>query len=154
MVQFRYLHFMEKGIILHEDYPFRSDVERMLARAKTSNRSVLIKDGITTEKITVTLERTILPVRFSKLYQNKEALKDLSPDACKVIIHIACNIGFDEQCIRLVAKEVGVERRRFSKAMVELMLARVVSKKQLNIYWVNVSIIVVGNLNEEARKCV
>lgn len=142
---------MDKGIVLHQDYPFKSDVERMLSKLKTANRSVTV-DGVTTEKITITMERTTLPVRFSKLYQNKEALKDLSPDACKIVIHIACNMEFDEQCIRLVSGEVGIERRRFSKAMVELMMARIISKKQPNIYWVNVSIIVMGTVIDNNKR--
>lgn len=137
------------GMILPADYPFNGDVERMIAKSKTSNRTIDVKNGITTEKITVTMERTYLPVGFAKLYKNKEALKDLSPNACKILIYISLNIGYEEITMKIIATEVGIDKRAFSKAMVELMMARVVVFQKKCHYWVNVTIVVVGRFNEK-----
>lgn len=137
------------GLVLPVDYPFNSDVERMIAKSKIVNRTVNVREGLATEKITVTMERTYLPIGFAKLYKNKEILGDLSPNACKILIYISLNIGYEEVLIKLSATIVGIDKRAFSKAMVELMLARVVVFQKKCHYWVNVTIIVVGRLNEK-----
>ena len=139
----------QNGMVLPDNYPFNGDVERMIARSKTSNRTVDVKNGITTEKITVTMERTYLPVGFAKIYKNKEALANLSPNACKILIYISLNIGYEEISMKITGAEVGVDKRAFGKAMLELIMARVIIFQKRSHYWVNVTIIVVGRFNEK-----
>lgn len=135
----------KQGIVLHKDNPFKDDVDRMLKTQKSTSRTVTA-GGLISERVTVTMEKTYLPIGFSKIYQNKEKLGDLSPYACKVLIHIATNLGYEDQFIKMTHKNVGIDHRAFNKALVELMSQRIVSRKCKSQYWVNITVIITGRI--------
>lgn len=109
-------------------------------------RSQTSKGTLMEEEYTMTVKRSYLPFPFTKLYQNRELLADLSPDACKVVIHIALRLGYQEEKIELTSQAVGLERRRLAKALLELMLRRVLVREKRSWYWVNITLLIVGNL--------
>lgn len=139
----------QQGMILHPDNPFKEDLEQMFKTSKTANRTTEMVGPVTREKYTLTVEREYLPLSFTKMYQNTELLLDLSGDACKLLVYIACTLQYQEQVIKISPQLVGIERRRFSKAMVELLGKRiVVNHKHKWYYWVNITLLIVGTVNK------
>lgn len=139
----------EKGIILHPDNPFKEDVMRMLSQTKSSTRTVATDSGIASEKITMTIERTYLPKGYTKIHKNDELL-DLSPWACKIMMYIALNMEYEAQDIKLTFELVGMNSRTFSKAMLELIMARVLIKRDRRAtYWVNITMIITGRISKQ-----
>ena len=136
------------GLILHKDNPFRQDLEHMLKSSKTANRTTEMVGPITRERVTLTIERDYLPFGFAKIYQNKELLEGLPPDACKILIELALALGYQQQKIELTPANTGVERRRFSRAMVELLGRRILVKEKPGWFWVNITLLVVGNIDK------
>ncbi len=133
---------------LPEDYPFYEAFMRQQNNIKRRSQS---NEGIAGKrKVTITVEEEWLPVPFSKLFQNKELLGDLSPESCKILIHIALNIGFNEHRIRIVRKEVGLSSRVFSRAMLELCFKRIIQKveQKREWYWINLTILIVGSVEK------
>lgn len=137
---------VEEGIIIAPNNPFKDDIEKMLMRSKQSSKSVEFQ-GVRTEEYQFTIKKTYLPIGFSRLTQDKELFSDLSPNACKILVYIAVYMGYEDQRIQLLSDRVGIERRAFSKAILELILKRVLIKEKKTYYWVNITIIVVGRIN-------
>ena len=119
----------------------------MMEKARTVSRT---QDGLmlAREKMTVTLEREYLPMAFTKLFHNTELLEDLSPWACKILIHIALHIKYQQELIRLTPLLVGMDKRKFSTTVVELAGRHILVKQKKEWYWVNVTLLIVGNLSK------
>lgn len=128
------------------DNPYRDKIYLSLARSK---RRVVSADTHLDGKPTTMLQTIeVLPVLFSRVGQHKELLSDLSNTGCKIFIHIALNLGFEEQKIVIKRKDIGVSAPIFSKAMVELITADVIRPvaHKRELYWVNLGIICVGRI--------
>lgn len=95
-----------------------------------------------------------LPVTFSRIYHHKEVLGDLSSEACKIFMYIALNIGHNDQTIHIKREHMKLSKRKFSRAMVELMAAQVIAKVlyKRQRYWVNLTIIVCGKLKQQEEQ--
>lgn len=105
--------------------------------------------------VTVTKRREYNTAPFTKVYHNKELLKDLSPWACKILIHIALHLGWNAQRIQLSPKLTGIDKRMFSKTMVELMFRGILRKEKREYYWVNITLLLVGVVDrKELTSCV
>jgi len=135
----------QNGFTLSENNPFRGDLEKMMANAKTVTRTEEINGGMITERLTMVFEKQYLPQGFTKLSKNKE-LAELSAYACKILVHIAINMGYEAERIQLSGRIVGMNQRTYSKAMVELLSQRVIVRDTANWYWINVTLLVVGKL--------
>jgi hypothetical protein len=136
---------------LPDDYPFKDAVNRQQSLIK---RFLRTGEQITGKrKITVTVEDEWLPVPFSRLYQNKELLKDLSMEACKVLMHMAITMGFNEHKVQLKRGDIGLSSRVFSRAMLELCFKRIISKveNKREWYWVNLTILIVGSVGKKEQ---
>lgn len=140
-----------KGIKLAADSPFLSSILRHQDLAKTVTRSEILKGSLVEEKLTLTFSRKYLPFRFTKLYQNREMLYALSPAACKIVVHIGIYLEFEAQTIRLTWKEVGLSKRLFYSAILELLGRTILRKqeKRREWYWVNLSLMIVGTLSQD-----
>jgi hypothetical protein len=127
---------------LPEDYPFTEDVIRAHNRVREVSRSVVIE-----QRTRITIEHNYSSGMFTKMYQNKDKLADLSPAACKVFVYMALHLDFDATMIQLTAREVGISKPTFYKALLDLMMKRIISKVKgkKELYWVNVTILVMGN---------
>ena len=133
------------GFTLSADNPFKADWERMMANAKTVTRTEEMRGNLVSETVTLTFSKQYVPKGFTKLYKNHE-LDDLTPYACKILIHIAVNMEFEAESIQLSAGAVGLNPRTYSKAMLELLSQRILVKQQGKHYWVNVTVLMVGRL--------
>lgn len=133
---------------LPEDYPFREAFAKQQELIKSRYRTGTAWNG--KRKITMTIEDEWLPVPFSRLFQNKEVLDDLSPEGCKILVHIALRMGFSEHKLQIIRTEVGMSKRVFSRAILELMLKRVLQKveNKREWYWVNLTILIVGSIDK------
>lgn len=128
-----------------EDYPFVSDVMAQHRRLQRNVKSFVY------EKLTVHLNAgSHTRDLYAKLYQNREILKDLSPAACKIIIHIGCTIEYKAVRVKLPMSEVGLKRKTYYSALLELMTASILRKVEgkKEWYWVNVAVLVVGNVHD------
>jgi hypothetical protein len=148
-LRYTYLRVMiippkSKGLVLSVDNPFRSQIVQQQSQSKVSSRSQSMTGSLLEEEYTMTVKRSYLPFPFSKLFQNKELLAGLTPDACKVVVHIALHLDYQCEKIKLNWKEVGLSKRMLSKASLELVERKVLVKEKREWYWVNVSLIVVG----------
>lgn len=140
-----------KPLILDKRNPFKRDVQDMLAgRLGTTTRTVETDaDNVTRDRITITLERERLRMPYIKLFQHKEVLEGLDPWSCKILVYIALNAGYQEQRIKMNPTLVGIDKRRFSKSLLNLVSRRVIEKEKREWYWINVSLLVVGNLDHK-----
>lgn len=136
-----------KAIVLSQDNPFRQDVMKHQRLMKTTSRTNTT-EGYKQRRITVIEETEYFPGAFAKLFQNKELLQDLSPDACKILVRMAMCLTWNEEKLELRAEVVGLERRRFSKAMVELLTRRILAKERPHWYWVNITLMIVGHIEK------
>lgn len=125
--------------------PYCDLLEAQWALAKTVSRTRNF-GHIIDQEYSMTISRQYLPLSFAKIFQNRDKLGDLTPNACKVVLHVALNLGYNEQRIRLTWQEVGLERRSMRKAILELIAARVLAPERQTWYWVNLSLILVGTI--------
>lgn len=142
------LQSTDTGFELHPDNPFKEDWNRMLKMAKTSTRSSTVVEGITTERMTIVLEKQYLPIGFTKLYQNKSLLGDLSPNACKILVHLAVHMQYEQQLVKLSSRDTGLKRVAFSKGITELLLSNILRKQKREWYWINITLLVVGRVKQ------
>lgn len=138
------LQIRTEETVLSPEYPFMEDVSHMLLSKRVKTRTSRVKEGIIRQKMTVTLEQEYVPMGYARLYQKKDVLQTLSPAACKIMVYLSYTLHFDHQKVKISVSDVGMERRRFSKAIQELIEARIIAKEKRQHYWVNVSIIIVG----------
>lgn len=138
-------------IKIHKDNPFKDDVRRFLARSKDASvTKTYTEDGqLDSEEITVVYRRKYNNNPFTKIFQNKELLKDLSPWACKILVHIALHLSWNAQRINLTYKKVGLDERKYSDTMVELMFRRILVRQKPGWYWVNITLLIVGNIDKQ-----
>ena len=138
-----------RAMIILPDNPFKTDIERFRRAMKPTSKSHS-GVGYKHRRITVIEETEYFPGAFTKIYQNRELLRGLSPDACKILIHMATEMEWNDQKVNLTPELVGIERRRFSKAMLELMESRILLKERPHWYWVNVTVVVIGHIEKES----
>lgn len=138
----------KKPFLPSSEYPF---TERLLAQQKKEKRVQRQGDAVILEDtVTVIKKRTLVGADgfYTKLFKNRELLKDLSPDACRIIVDIALDLDYESFTITLKYTDSNLERRRFSKALLELMMARIIAnvKGKREKYWVNAAILVNGKV--------
>lgn len=133
------------------DYPFKEDLKRFQEQfVKTSTR----KATLTIETQTLSLEETIMysntPTSFfTKLFQHKAMLNDLSFAACKLLIHICTILDKNDTAVHLTSESTGLNDRTFAKAMLELTHARLLRKAPKRaMYWINLTIVANGDMRE------
>lgn len=143
---------INKAIILSPDNPFRGDVIKHQQAMRTVSRTAGGVDGYRRQKVTLTVETEYFPGSFTKIFQNRELLKDLPPDSCKILVHIAMYLSFNDEKIELKPENVGLERRRFGKAVLELLARRIVARERPHWYWVNVTLVIVGHIDKNNGK--
>lgn len=135
------------GLIPSDNNPFKGDIERFRKAMKDRNRSHNAI-GYKQTRITVIEETSYFPGGFAKLYQNKELLDDLSPEACKLLIHIALNMDWEEELFQIKYQDIYMDRRKTAKATLELLGKRILCYHKKTWYWVNVTLLIVGNIHK------
>lgn len=145
-----YLYNMNKPVLIPDnDNPFRELILRAKDEMKEVEHTVHTPGVLVEEIMTITMTRKYQRGAFTKLYTGKErdAILMLSPYACKVFMHIAMTLEYNEQRIKITPEMVGIDRRTLSKALMELMAANVLYKaRKPHWYWVNVTVIIMGKL--------
>jgi hypothetical protein len=131
-----------------EQYPFKKDLADFQRRLKATSRTTAA--GGTYRRVTILEEFEFHPGKFIKLYPHKALLEGLGMEACKILIHIAVNIEWCQEKIKLTYKDVGMERRRFSKGIIELMFNNVLQKEKREWYWINVTVLIIGNIQKHS----
>lgn len=138
------------ALIPHKDNPFRELILKVQDEMRRVNHTIQGPGVVAEETITLTMTRKYVRGVFARLYMGKErdAISMLSPDACKAFIYIALKLTYNEEKIRLAPEDVGIERRRMRRALLELLGANVITKEQgrPHWFWVNVTIVIVGKL--------
>lgn len=140
---------MNDKLIIHKDNPFKGDIQKFIERnSKSNNITKTYTDAgqLSSEEITVIYRRNYATPSFTKLFKNKELLMGLSPWACKVLIHIALHLSYNAQRINITAKKLNLDVRRYSITMIELMERRIIVKQKPGWYWVNITLLIVGNI--------
>lgn len=137
-------------MIIHEDNPFKDDIRRMLDQSKNSTKTYNAQGQVASEEVTITYRKEYLPFAFTKVFQDKELLEDLSPWAWKIVGYIALNLGFNQQKIHLTAALVGIDPRKYGKTIIELLGKRIIVKEKPGCYWVNVTLVVVGTVTSKS----
>jgi hypothetical protein len=136
-------------MVLDKDNPFLPDVIEMFKGKGGKSVTEMSGDGqLTRQRVTVVFEREYIKMPFTKLYQHKEMLEDLDPWACKIMMYIGLNLGYQEQKIRLTPELVKMDKRKFYKTVFELIARRILRKEKPKWYWVNVTLMVVGNMEQ------
>ncbi len=140
----------KKGIILSADYPFKGDVEAFMERTiygEMSGKGIIADEEITLRR-KVTLQGGLSGL-FTKVFRNKELLLELSPEACKLFLNILVSLDLNDNVVKLTQKDSGLGRRLYEQAMLELVAARVIQKRKQPYYWVNITILFMGTINED-----
>lgn len=142
----------QKGLIISPDNPFKRDVELMQAQMKSATRSTK-GEGYKRTRITVIEETEYFPGRYTKLFHNKELLGHLTPSACKMLIFIAITMDYESEMLHIPWQQVGMNRKTTSRALMELIDTRIISKvvNKKAWYWVNVTLLIIGNVNKEQK---
>jgi len=130
-----------KSFVIPAGYPFKEAVESQGKRLKDTTYTV------TVERVTVSQRITYTDTLYAKLFQNRELLDELSPSACKLLIHICCRLQYEDVMIKLVPEDVALSRPTFYKALFELVTQNIIRKvaRKREMYWVNISLVVVGD---------
>lgn len=143
----------KNGVIVSADNPFKDDIERMMNMMRSSTKIYNAAGIPTSEEISFTYRKEYLPLTFAKLFKNRELLWDLDPWACKILVHIALELEYNEEKIQLTPHITGIDKRRFSRSMTELMLRRIILKDvKRSWYWVNITLLIVGKINKDEHK--
>lgn len=136
----------QTGLVISPNNPFKEDIIRFQKRMRESNK---VTDAtIKATRVTVTETIEYFPGAFTKLYQNREMLKGLSMEACKILVHIGLMMEYEREKIKLSPGIVCMERRRFSRGILDLLLARILVKEKREWYWINVTVMIVGRINK------
>ena len=138
----------QKGLVVRPNNPFKDDIIRFQNRLKEGSRTIQV-EGMRATKITTIIETfEYFPGAFAKVYQDKEKLRDLTMEATKILFYMALNMGYEEETIKLTQELVGMERRRFSRGIIDLIMHRILVKEKPHWYWVNITVMVVGRINK------
>jgi hypothetical protein len=131
-----------KPLVLSKDNPFRERVEKNVETTTDSDNGLILN-----ETVTIVRKREYLKGPWIRLTQDKQVLDDLSPWACKILIHIALNMSMNDEKIKISRREVGIDKRMFSRSMLELLSARVIANTgKREWYWINVGILLMGKV--------
>lgn len=133
---------------VHKDNPFIEDIQNMLKGTKEYNTEYNGKGQLVGEEFTITYRKRYLPIPFTRIFQNKEVLDDLDPWCCKILIHIALNLVYNQQKIQLTPTNTGLDKRKFSSSIVNLMGRRILVKEKREWYWVNLTLLINGKNDE------
>ncbi|MEO6670003.1 MAG: hypothetical protein ABIN36_11035 [Ferruginibacter sp.] len=136
-----------RGFTIHDNNPFIGDVREMSKLVKKWNRTFNAEGLSKTEELSITYKREYFPLTFTKVFHNKETLNGLSAWACKILVYISVNLEFNLQKIKLNPELVGLDARMFSRSIKELISKRIVIKEKRQSYWINITLLVVGNVN-------
>lgn len=131
-----------KPLVLHQDNPFKESIERRMAE---SNKGILIN-----EEYTVTRKRQYIKgASWVRLTQDKELLTGLSPWGWAIIGHMALHLEPNQEQVKLTARVVGLDRRKFKETMLDLLLRRVlVNTGRRDWYWINVGLLIFGTIHK------
>lgn len=131
-------------MVLSQDNPFREQIERSVQQSTDSDEGMILN-----ERVVITRERQYIRGPWVRLTQDRDKLAELSPWACKVLIHIALSMNMNQERIRLNRREMGLDKRMFSRVLVELLSARVIAKTDTREwYWINIGILIMGSVNK------
>jgi len=138
----------KKPFIIPEDYPFK---EAVADQAKLMKMS---KDSNTYKRITIIEEIPYISsaeAMFVKLFRNKNALRMLSPAACKILIYICYTLEYGETMLILREKDVDLSHVTFYKAIMDLMVNGIVRKVKgkKELYWINVTLVSNGDAHNK-----
>lgn len=132
------------GLVLSKDNPFREQIERALVESSNHRKGLIAQ-----EEVTITMKRTYMRGLYTKVFKNKELLRDLSPYACKILVHIALHLGMEEEKMKISRVEIGMGRKPFTAAMLELLTKGIIlNENKREWYWVNLTLIIVGNVHK------
>lgn len=131
-------------LIIHKDSPFKERVERKIRNATDSDKGLILN-----ETVTVTRERQYIPMPWMKLYQDKELLDDLSPWGWYILGHISLNLTWNQEQIKISRRELRMTKPMFKRTMLDLLTKRIIANaKRREWYWINVGLIIMGNVNK------
>jgi len=129
------------------DNPYRDQLLASQARTRTKvvTGTAKMSNG---EVQDMALYKAIEPVTFSRVYQYKTLLAELSGPACRIFMHIVLTLGYEEQKVFVKRKDIGLSEKTFSRSMLELITNQVISPvaHKRELYWVNLGIICVGRI--------
>lgn len=131
-------------MVLSRDNPFRETVHRNIQTAEDSDTGIILN-----ERVVITRERQYLRGPWVRLTQDKEKLSNLSPFACKILIHIACNMNMNQEKIRLNRKDMGMDKRTCTRAIQELLGEHIIAfTGTREWYWINISLMIMGSITK------
>lgn len=139
----------KREFIIPDNYPFKLDLEAQAKMLKAT------RETFTYERFTISRDNVYLAGKeamFVKLFQNVRILNELSPSACKILVHICCTLEYGDTMVTLRYQDVDMAKNTFYKAALELthvnVLRKVPGKKEM--YWINVSLISNGDAHNKA----
>jgi hypothetical protein len=127
--------------------PFIEQIVAFQQLMKTRNRTLTEEDGLKYTKIKVIQESDHYPGKFVKIYHHA-LLSELSAKACKVFLVIATTLEYNAEIVDLSANLCEMDQKTFSKALLELVSYRVISKYKPGRWWVNPTIVIVGRIGK------
>jgi hypothetical protein len=132
-------------LILDQKNPFKEAVERSIKTTTDSDNGLILN-----EEVTITRKRQYIKgQRWVKLTQDKDLLRDLSPWGWQILGFIALNLEMNQEQMKLDRREIGMDKRKYSETMVELLGKRILaSTGKRQHYWINVGLIIVGNIQK------
>lgn len=138
-----------KALIVASDNPYLPTVQRMQKAMRTVTQAHT-SDAYKSRRITVIEETDYFPGGYTRIYHN-EALRNLSSDACKILITMSLIMDWNDEKINLTPEITQLERRRFSKAMVELLNEDLLRKEKPHWYWINITVFLMGHIKKEEQ---
>lgn len=134
-----------------EDNPFKHEISDWRDGMKEGQRSIG-GEGYQQSDIVVLQKTRYYPAGFAKLYQNKDLLWDLSPNACKILLFIALHMNYNEEKLRIPQRSSGLCKKAFARGMLELLTKRIVAKEKKEWYWINVTLLIVGHIDKNMQQ--
>lgn len=132
-----------KQLVLSPDNPFNIDVRNMLTGTKTRTHAAQLPGGTLKETFTVTREY-IPSGKWCKLYQNAAVLGELSPFAAQLFIRLALTVEYNAEKVYMTQPLSRMTHRSYPQAIAELTAKRIIVKEKRGWYWLNVTILVMG----------
>lgn len=130
------------AMVISDTNPFKGEIQKFFS---ARNKRSIVQEGLLSSKrITITLEENYFAGPFTRLYQNTDILLSLSPNACKLLIYIACKLAYNSERIHIPLKDTGLSKRTFSPAIIELMGHNILRKEKREWYWVNITLVIMG----------
>jgi hypothetical protein len=131
-------------LAVHKDNPFKELVEGKIFTTTDSDNGMILD-----ETVTITRRRQYMRGPWVRLTQNKEVLMDLSPWGWKILGHIALHMEMNMEKIKISRRDVGADKRMFSRVMLELLSKRIIANAgKREWYWINISLLIMGTINK------